>query len=301
MMPEVQERWVRGLAGAAGLGAALLALAWVLFALRSPTLGSQPIKSATALRTMAWPKPVLPPVADLEVVRRVQGKGGITVLNGIAQRFRLAGTFSVFDGTAAQSAGERRAVIDDLQKQSEYLLREGEAVAGLTLLKIFHDRVTAQINGKEEELRLSFTDSVASGAAPAGTVATNEVVLSTSRFGKRIAENRWVISREALMQYYDDLRKDPERVLQLFDSLKPSYNQQQQITGYHLGMEGEKEFFQAMGMQDGDVVRQVNSINMTSQKRAEYLIGEFLQNRLSALVFDIERGNKPQKLIYFVR
>ena len=73
------------------------------------------------------------------------------------------------------------------------------------------------------------------------------------------------------------------------------------IAGYVLGMEGEKEFFQAAGLQDGDVVRKVNSINMTSQKRAEYLIREFLQSRISALVFDIERDNQAQKLIYFIR
>lgn len=294
------ERTVGFAAATAWLLAAALAAAWLLFAWRG-TMATATAAAGVPLRTLAWPNPVAPQDADWAVVRRVQGKGGVTVLNGSAQRFRLAGTFSICDGTAAQSADARRAVIDDLQKQSEHLLREGDTIEGLTLLKIFHDRVTAQIGGKEEELRLSFTDAVAGGATPAGTPATNEVVLSTSRFGKRIAENRWVISREALLQYYDDLRKDPERVLQLFDSLKPSYNQQQQITGYHLGMEGEQEFFQAMGLQEGDVVRQVNSINMTSQKRAEYLIGEFLQNRLSALVFDIERANRPQKLIYFVR
>ena len=295
----MQERMVRIAGATAWLIAVVLAGAWLLFAWRSPA--NTPVIAGAQIRDLAWLKPVAPQDADWDMIRRAQGKGGVTVVNGIAQRFRLAGTFFAFGGDNAQGSGEGKAVIDDLQKQSEYLLREGENIEGLILLKIFHDHVTVQIGGKEEELRLSFTDAVASGAPTVAAVATNEVVLSTSRFGKRIAENRWVISREALMQYYDELRKDPERVLQLFDSLKPDYNQQQQITGYHLGMEGEKELFQAIGMQDGDVVRQVNSINMTSQRRAEYLIGEFLQNRISALVFDIERENKPQKLIYFIR
>ncbi|MEI7782138.1 MAG: hypothetical protein WCJ18_09475 [Planctomycetota bacterium] len=56
-----------------------------------------------------------------------------------------------------------------------------------------------------------------------------------------------------------------------------------------------------LAVREGDVVRKVNSMIMTSQKRAEYFIGEFLQNRVSAIVFDIERDNKPQKLIYFIR
>ncbi|MCX7009338.1 MAG: hypothetical protein NTY53_19175, partial [Kiritimatiellaeota bacterium] len=188
-----------------------------------------------------------------------------------------------------------------LQKPGEYLLREGEAVEGLTLLKIFTDRVTVNIGGKEETLTLSFSDALAAPAAPAPAITTNETVISTSRYGKRIANDRWVMSREALMQYYEELRKDPERVLQLFDSFQPSYTPDKILDGYTVHQEGEKEFFSATGLQEGDVVRKVNSINMTSQKRAEYLIGEFLQKRMSAIVFDIEREGKAQKLTYFVR
>ena len=298
----LQERWIRGVALVAWLIAAGVAVGWGWFAWQRPPIVRQPAAALT-LRVPEWPKPIVPQGAEWDVLRRVQGKGGVTILTATAQRFRLAGTFTAFNGDgAAPGTGQRKAVIDDLQKQTEYLLCEGESAEGLMMLKILTDRVTVQIGGKEEELRLSFNDTVASAGAPAPTtVKTNEVALETSRFGKRIAENRWVLSREALMQYYDELRKDPERVVKLFDSLKPNYNPQQQIDGYRMGMEGEKEFFQAAGLQEGDVVRKVNSINMTSQKRAEYLISEFLQNRLSAIVFDIERENKPQKLIYFIR
>ena len=299
---EFQDRWIRGLAAAAWLGAAGLAAAWALFAWHGQPGGIPPVATILPVHGLAWPKPIVPQPADWDVVCRAKGKGGVTVLTATAQRFRLAGTFSALEGDVATGAGNRKAVIDDLQKQTEYLLREGEAAEGLTLLKIMADRVTVQINGRQEELRLSFTDALAGGVAPlAPTAKTNEVALETSRFGKRIAEHRWVMSREALMQYYEELRKDPERVVKLFDSLKPSYNAQQQLDGYRMGMEGEKEFFQSVGLQDGDVVRKVNSINMTSQNRAEYLISEFLQNRLSAIVFDIDRDNTQQKLIYFIR
>ena len=66
-------------------------------------------------------------------------------------------------------------------------------------------------------------------------------------------------------------------------------------------MEGEPDFFKAVGLQNGDVIRKVNSMNMTSQRRAEYLMGEFFKNRLNAFVFDIERQGQPQKLIYLLR
>lgn len=249
----------------------------------------------------AWPSTVTLQTEDWNVLRRAKGKGGVTVVAGPLHRYRLAGTFASFEGDAGAGTASRRAVIDDLQKSGEYLLREGESVDGLTLVKIFNDHVTVNINGHEETLNLSFTDTVVAPAAPVAGVQTNEVVISTSRYGKRIANDRWVLSREALMQYYEELRKDPERVLQLFDSFQPSYTADKLIEGYKIHEEGEKEFFSATGLKEGDVVRKVNSINMTSQKRAEYLIGEFLQKRMSAVVFDIEREGKPQKLIYFVR
>lgn len=263
---------------------------------KHPTTGPATVTAPA----VAWPAPAAPQADDWSVLRRARGKGGVTVVAAPLQRFRLAGTFATYEGETGQTS--RRAVIDDLLKRGDHLLREGESIEGLTLLKIFPDYVTVNIGGREEILRLGFTDAPASvAAAPAPTLRTNEVALSTSRFGKRIASDRWVLSREALMQYYEELRRDPERVLQLFDSFQPSYTPDRIIDGYKLHVEGEKEFLAATGLQEGDVVRKVNSINMTSQKRAEFLIGEFLQKRMSAVVFDIERENKPQKLIYFVR
>jgi len=56
-----------------------------------------------------------------------------------------------------------------------------------------------------------------------------------------------------------------------------------------------------VGLQHGDVVRKVNSMRMTSQRRAEYFIGEFVQGRLGAVVLDIERNGQPTKLVYLIK
>ena len=42
-------------------------------------------------------------------------------------------------------------------------------------------------------------------------------------------------------------------------------------------------------------------MKMTKQERAEYFIREFVQDRLNAVVLDIERNGNPQKLIYYLR
>ena len=40
---------------------------------------------------------------------------------------------------------------------------------------------------------------------------------------------------------------------------------------------------------------------MSSRRRADYLIREFANDKLSAVVLDIERNGQPAKLIYEVR
>ena len=79
------------------------------------------------------------------------------------------------------------------------------------------------------------------------------------------------------------------------------YSDDGAITGYQLGVEGEADFFGSVGLKAGDVVRKVNSMPMTSRRRAEYFIGEFVENRGSAFVLDVERDGTPQKLIYEIR
>ena len=106
---------------------------------------------------------------------------------------------------------------------------------------------------------------------------------------------------DKLVEYYKELMDEPDRLVKVFDSLKPLYDGQRRITGYVLGVEGEKEFFDAVGLKEGDIVRSVNSMKMTSQSRAEYFIGEFIKGRLGALVLDVERGGEPKKLIYLIR
>jgi type II secretory pathway component PulC len=148
------------------------------------------------------------------------------------------------------------------------------------------------------ELRLSF----AGAGQPAGTVTgpvasgsgDTEVALESNRFGKRVGDNRWVMSRESLLDYYEELKDDPERMAAIFESLKPDYKDGA-IGGYYLDVEGEADFFKAAGLEQGDVIRKVNSVNMTSQARAEYFIRLFVQNNLSAVVLDVEHQGNPAK------
>lgn len=281
--------------------AVLAALAW--YAVQTagmPDVAVQP--DASAIEPASWSTP---PSFDANAWDAfVQGRGGAPVAGGpLARRFRLAGTFFAFadprDGAADSSC---KAILDDVERKTQHLVGEGETIEGVQVARIFRDHILLRSGGREEELWLSYaTATTGSGRAP-GTpdAAQAGEVLEKSRFGTRVGEHRWVLNRDSLMEYYRELREDPERIAHLFVSMKPDYREGA-VAGYNVNMTGEHDFFKAAGLQEGDTVRKVNSLAMTSQARAEYFIGEFLQGRLTAVVLDIERGGNPQKLIYLIR
>jgi type II secretory pathway component PulC len=125
-------------------------------------------------------------------------------------------------------------------------------------------------------------------------------VLEERRFGKRIAANRWILSRDALLQFRQALLHDPDRLARLFLSMKP-VRTGSDISGFRIQKQTDDAFFDAVGLKENDVVLKVNSMNMTKHARTEYFIREFVQDRLSALVLDIERDGKPMELIFYLR
>lgn len=225
----------------------------------------------------------------------------------LAERFRLAGTFFLYGDDADGQGGERRrAIVDDLAERKQLIVSEEQDIAGYTVTRIEPDRIRLRRDGIEHELLLSFSAVSAAAASPASERSADAVsmedmpAIESTRFGKRVGENRWVIRREELLRYYAELLDDPERIANVYASLKPKY-EDNAIAGYVLNTEGEGDFFRAIGLQEGDVIRRVNSMRMVSQRRAEYFISEFMKNRVSALVFDIERGEQAEKLIYLIR
>lgn len=222
----------------------------------------------------------------------------------LGRRFRLAGTFFSFSEAGGGDENFCKAILDDLERKEQYLVKEGDSVAdAVQVVRIYRDRIVLRRGSQEEELWLSFTagggPGGAAGAQPLNAIASAPA-LEENRFGKRVGEARWVLSREALMSYYDELKDDPERIAALYVSMKPEY-MDGAIAGYVLDMQGEKEFFEAAGLRNGDIVRKVNSLQMTNQRRAEYFIGEFAKNRLNAVVLDVERDGRERKLIYLIR
>ena len=239
---------------------------------------------------------------------------------GDAEReFRLAGTFLVLR-RVGETPHEQCAIFDAAAKGPDGKARQVLATAGeelrpgLRVKRVERDLAVleeADGDGPAREFTLRLGPAKAAGgadAAPAEGAADAAAVaaaagtaLETNRFGSRIAEWRWEFSRDAVMDYYREMMESPERVSELFVAMTPDRDERGKIAGYRLNPGGEDAFYRDVGLLPGDVVRRVNSFNMTSRKRAEYFIGEFVQGRLGTVVLDIEREGQPEKLIYFIR
>jgi type II secretory pathway component PulC len=125
--------------------------------------------------------------------------------------------------------------------------------------------------------------------------------VSQGRFGVQVQDDRWIFERRRVLEYYNSVLEDADRLVSLFDSLKPLYDESKKINGYILIPEGEKEFFKEVGLQEGDVIRKVNSMPMMNRRIAEGFIRDFGNNELNVAVLELERAGQPVKLVYELR
>ena len=236
---------------------------------------------------------------DWSILRKGDGAAP-SGTGSLAQLFRLAGTFFAYtEGTKDQ----RKAVLDNLKTGKQTIVEERTIVEGVTVLKIYHDRVVLRGDSGEEELWLGFSGRAAGRVATEDTPGKVEppAGAASSFGGKQIGRNSWVFQRKPLLEYYNELRQEPSRLYAVFDSMKPIYGEGNQIFGYQLQIEGEEEFWAAAGLKEGDIVRKVNSMVMSNRRRAERFIGQFIKNEANVFLLDIERDGDPVRLSYRTR
>ncbi|NLG36181.1 MAG: hypothetical protein GX548_12590 [Lentisphaerae bacterium] len=281
--------------------AALLALR-LAFGGRMEARGGRdaPEEPAGAAEPFRWP---LPEAGWWNRFRSGEPVAPPPSAGALSARYRLAGVFLILSETGFSGRENRCAILDDLQTRQQVLATEEEWVGAVRVVRVGRDFVVLSDGDREETLVLSagtLPGREGGGAAAAPEAAP--AVLETNRFGNRIGETRWEFNRQAVLEYYQEMMDNPERLALLFLAMEADRDEEGRVAGYRLNMEaGEKEFYSLVGFQDGDVIRRVNSMRMTSQRRAEYFIGEFVQDRLGAVVIDIERSGEPKKLIYLVK
>ncbi|MFO7871016.1 MAG: hypothetical protein R6V03_06245 [Kiritimatiellia bacterium] len=269
-----------------------------LGAYRSLPASPSPVKPADRLKK-TWPAPSEFAASDWNVFTGPETRTG-TREHSLLKEYRLAGTFFYsIDDTERL----RKAIVDRLSDNSQHIAGEGDSIGEVRVEKVYRDRVVLRKGSRELDLWLSFARS---GGGRRGTDADTGAEraggVSAGRFGvRRVSKNGRILSRESLLDYYTELRRNPERLVNVFKSLEPEYAEGGNITGYRLNIQGEKDFFDVTGLEEGDIVRKVNSWKMTNRRRAEHLIGEFVKNRVNVFYVDVERGDRNLKLRYYVR
>jgi type II secretion system protein C len=270
------------------------------WAIRRSGGGAGASHGSPAVARPEWVRPTLPEALDGSVFAGGSGQGPRPI-GELAKRFRLAGTFFVISDSGEES---RRAVVDDSKDRSQKVLAEGDAIGDVSMVRIYQDHVVLRRLGAEEELWLNFSRgerTVADTNSAARVAAAVGPTDRSGRFGgRKVGENRWVFSRDSLMAYYRTLTDNPERLVTVFDSLKPVY-ESGRINGYRLGLEGERDFFDAVGLVEGDVVLKANSLEMTNRRRAEFLIQQFVDGKSNAYVLDVNRDGRDVRLTYEIR
>ncbi len=283
--------------------AALLALR-VAFDLVGARRAREAVPTAAPAGTESFRWPAMD-AANWNVFRSDAAPAADAGADTLAARYRLAGVFLVLSDDDDRSAPEHRcAILDDLRNQRQHLLLEQEWLDQVRVVRVENDHVVLAEGPREETIYLAA--GTLPGADQAGETPVQTVpppaVLETNRFGNRLGETRWEFSRQAVLEYYQEMMDNPERLASLFLAMEADRDQEGKVAGYRLNTSvGEKEFYTQVGLREGDVVRKVNSMRMTSQRRAEYFIGEFVQGRLGAVVLDIERDGQPQKLVYLIK
>ncbi|MBI2437837.1 MAG: hypothetical protein HYV36_03365 [Lentisphaerae bacterium] len=269
-------------------------------------LSELPLRSVES-RLPAWSAREQPELSfDGHTFKKRTAELAAANLGPLAKRFRLAGTFFA----ASSSQQSRKAILDDLLKKTQCLVAEGDLLEqGILVVSIARDRIVLRegnpdlAESRDEQLWLSFGGGEKPGApaSRADTAAIQGRAEATLlRFGNRTGERRWVLQRGNVLRYYQELLNNPDRLARVFESLKPVYHSGK-IAGYALDIEGEGDVFGAFGLKQGDIIRQVNSLPMISQSRAEYFINEFVKDRANAFVLDIERDARTEKFVYLLR
>lgn len=217
-----------------------------------------------------------------------------------ASRFALLGTV-----LGVETTGPRRplAVLRDGQQQ--IIVRQGEFVEPHIRVERIAAKHVLLRDSRHNKVRLDMASSA--GAEPPsqwekGAKSKDDPgdeVLQGS-LGRLDEFNRRVFTRDELINYYTELRNEPERMLAVFDSMKPVYDHEGGISGYRLQVEGEEDFFKSVGLVEDDIVRSVNSVPMTSRVHAEHFIARVVADGLDTIAMEVERGGEQKKLIYLV-
>lgn len=228
-----------------------------------------------------------------------------------AQALTLSGTIQLQGVSREEGGTEFMALVDDGETGRQHLVSVGDVLGPFRVTQISWETLVVSVEDRHWALEMTGTARAWAGRPGEDRNGGAERLLTwdelpaleTTRFGKRVAENQWVIQREAVQAYVRELIENPARAISLYSSFEAAPPETEDgLAGFRLQKRGEHDFFRAMGLTDGMVIRAVNSMEMSSQARAEFMVRAFMRGDLGAVVLDVDQPDGDSgKKIFVIR
>jgi len=178
-------------------------------------------------------------------------------------------------GTVVNESGLSWAVIQDLATDRQNMVGVGSVVAGARVVSIGKDRVVLNVDGREEILLLGAEG--ARSASGRGDQQPQESATST-----------YVLGREVV-------RENLQNLPALMNQARAEvYFKEGRPEGYLLSQIQKGSILNAVGFQDGDVIRSVNGHEVRSLEDAIALYQKYGDG--DSFTIGISRGEKPRTL-----
>jgi len=178
-------------------------------------------------------------------------------------------------GTVVNESGLSWAVIQDLATDRQNMVGVGSVVAGARVVLIGKDRVVLNVDGREEILLLGAEG--ARSASGRGDQQPQESATST-----------YVLGREVV-------RENLQNLPALMNQARAEvYFKEGRPEGYLLSQIQKGSILNAVGFQDGDVIRSVNGHEVRSLEDAIALYQKYGDG--DSFTIGISRGQKPRTL-----
>jgi general secretion pathway protein C len=189
-------------------------------------------------------------------------------------------------GTSQMSQSRPYAVIEDesSRRQSLYRLRD-EIPGGGRLVLIEKNRVIVERNGQNVALEIPLNPAFAQSSSAAQPARRTK---APSAGVRRVAPNRWQLSRATVDRSMQNLG-------QLLMQARATPNLKGgKIEGFRLSEIQPDSLFGELGLQNGDIITQVNGQQINDPARAMQLL-ELLRNQQS-ISLDVIRNGQPTEL-----
>jgi len=197
-------------------------------------------------------------------------------------------------------------VILDQQTGQAAVCSQGDRVRDAVILRIAPGQVLVQRPGGQQEL-LRFLEPARGAAAMARPLAA-----SLPAAGSPMADSGWaprilrpvnrfrrLIVREEALRYWNEVSSDLDLLASYAAGFRPVL-EGDSLTGYQLSQTLPGDMLAASGLQAGDVIRKINSLQLDSNAKVNYFFNEFLENRLHALVLEVERSGQSTNVIFTI-